>query len=591
MIRRISRSFGRYGPSQHAQRNKPVMEPRQPSATAIEQGRRTPFKDARELKYRRQTIADWFQRGEAMQELEKVGNSPYSSAKEVRITVTVMLKRAAFVRASQVTVALSAFAKKKDAVGALWLLRQLQDAALLKGESSKVVNRITFNAALKCCKRAGAADEAVALIDEMELGSFPPDGISFRSAIGACAAQGDFERALKLLDRAVALNVDNVNTVWDAATRACGMANQMHKVETLLASSPSPLRYEYAVEACDRMQRWREGLGILEAARSVDLDTDQAYIYAIGCVSRDQENHLKALEELQTLRARRSRPPIAEAANFAMLACAHAHAGADADALLTQLAKEKWQAMEYQAVFPDRFTFDATKLAPDATTYAYCLRALGTGADKRALSKRILEVLAEARHKAGIIPDEAMCMEALRAFARLGNAELALELTDEMFRRDIYLSDEAIGHAMRACTSGGLPAKALTLFTSRPPAAQAATWRAAAECIVAAEDWTSAVELIDMAPTPALKNAAFVGYCAGFEKSKNWQKTQQHFAQLASHCEPSREALDGALYAYASVAYDAKVRHRGLARAFATTFSGGGARRGDGAGAPVLGRR
>ena len=425
----------------------------------------------------------WHDFGKAIDEVWAIANQK-GSKEEVRLAVTMLERKNMFRRPSQYTKALSALAKVGDSTGAAALVRRMPEHST-----------IAYNTALRACARSRDSQEAAQLVIEMQT----PDALSFGTAIASQSRYNAHvvKTYLEKAHDAERLRTDDDKTnrlrlAYREAVLLCARHGQYHDAMGFVLTDMvrhgierHARDYKLVGEACFVAEKFDELLIVLKLAIRDDVDSDDLHAYYIEALARDPASSwekkllpkknddpraVAAVAALRRLRQRRRDqrlsltpgttplrgPPTAVASNAALKACGIRRAGPLAVEVLKEVEEEKVAALQ-SGVVPD-----AARLAPDATSYLWALRANRGDVDA------CLELLARAR-KGGLTVNSAMCAAAMEAFADKGDATLAFDLLSEMDLRGVRVDPTAAAAAVRCLLKANEPRKALDFYRTERP--------------------------------------------------------------------------------------------------------------------------
>jgi len=149
-------------------------------------------------------------------------------------------------------------------------------------------NVVSYSAAISACEKAGRADDALALLDELKVRaqrdpSMRPSVVTYSAAIAACAKAGRADDALELFDELKALARHDSSmrpnvVTYSAAIAACGKAGLVDRATTLLAElndvaardpsiRPDIVAYNAAIVACAKGGRPEQAHALLTDAQ------------------------------------------------------------------------------------------------------------------------------------------------------------------------------------------------------------------------------------------------------------------------------------------------------------------------------------
>ena len=298
---------------------------------------------------------------------------------------------------------------------------------------------IMYNAVISACDKAGHAEEALALIAELnELGKGDPsmrmDLFTFNAAISAYGNAGKPDEALALLDE----------------------LKQRAKTHPTLR--PSVVSYGAAISACAKAGRADEALALLRELRVIGerdpamRPNDIVYNAAISaCANAGMADQaLRLLREI-TSGAARGEPVRANAITYNSALCACANAGRADDALL--LLDEL-----------EHFGRKDPSIRADLITYNTAISACGNGGRPREALALLSKLRRLGERDASMRPTVTSYNAAIFACEKAGLADEALALLAEMKGLPIRPSIVSYSAVMSACEKSRRTDEALALF-------------------------------------------------------------------------------------------------------------------------------
>ncbi|CAE8673401.1 unnamed protein product, partial [Polarella glacialis] len=141
----------------------------------------------------------------------------------------------------------------------------------------------------------GQADQALLLLDQMELFKLSPDSVSCGMAMHACERCGSWTEMLRLFGRFQIQRLNPGIAIHSSAMRACGASSMWEEVMTHLEGlkcGPQHAEldagaYSAAISSCCLQQRWADGLELVGQMRSEGLQPDEfCYSSLIGAIQR-----------------------------------------------------------------------------------------------------------------------------------------------------------------------------------------------------------------------------------------------------------------------------------------------------------------
>jgi pentatricopeptide repeat protein len=234
----------------------------------------------------------------------------YRKAPNAGAADKVLRNRAAF-GPRQWTSLLNELAKKKQARWALLVL----DWMACNGAEPNIIH---YNCVISACEKEGQWKKALALLDEVkEREGIEPDVRTYSAAISACEKGGQWEQALVLLDEVKEREGIDPNVLtYSAAISACAKGGQWEQALALLEEAknregikPNEITYNAAISACAKGGQWEQALALLEEAKNREgiKPNEITYSAALDAV-RDQPLMARALY-LEALDLRIYRPP------------------------------------------------------------------------------------------------------------------------------------------------------------------------------------------------------------------------------------------------------------------------------------------
>lgn len=289
-----------------------------------------------------------------------------------------------------------------------------------KGGGGELENAcLCFAYAIRACKHAGEFDEALRVLDrDVPATGVAPNALVLHEALTACGVGGCWQQALELLPRALAAADGKSSSClrsYTAAIKACGRSGQWEAALALFRRGqrdglqPDEVCYVEVMSACAGGGRPDDTLGLLRempaaAGLRPTVPCYNAAIVACGA-GGDWQRSVELLEEMPTV----GLAPGVSTCNMAINALRR---GGQCQRVLDLLER-----MSTSPVLP----------APDATSYNTAITACeGAGRFEEAVG------LFREMERIGVAPDVVGYTATIQALGRCGRWEEALALLGEM---------------------------------------------------------------------------------------------------------------------------------------------------------------
>jgi len=263
---------------------------------------------------------------------------------------------------------------------ALELLEEMQKAG-------RAPNEYTYTSLITACDKGGQIDRALALLDAaLAQDGLKPNAYLFTSAIHACEKGGRWQDALALLERMDKLGVQPNLQTYSAAISACERTGQAKPALGLLERmqreglTPDVILYSAAMSACGKAGQWQSAERLFGQMVAAGVSPDVvAYSTLINAFTLGGE-WARALDVFQEMEKADVRPNLI-AYSAAISACDKAGEWRRALGLLERMKAEG--------------------LKPDAVAYNFVLAALSRAGRLEAVLDLLQEVKAVGRPKLG----------------------------------------------------------------------------------------------------------------------------------------------------------------------------------------------
>ena len=184
---------------------------------------------------------------------------------------------------------------------------KLVEAEQLLEEAGGAASKYMFSSLITGHANQGQWERALALMDEMPANGVAPNVVVYNAAISACEKGGQWERALALLDEMPARGVTPDVISYSAAISACEKGGQWERALALLDEmpahgvTPDVILYNAAISACEKGGQWERALALLDEMPAHGVTPDVvSYSAAISACEKggQWERALALLDEM-----------------------------------------------------------------------------------------------------------------------------------------------------------------------------------------------------------------------------------------------------------------------------------------------------
>ena len=318
-------------------------------------------------------------------------------------------------------------------------------------------NAITYNALLAACERAGKADDAREVFDDMKRDGIKPDRVAHAALIGACVGEERYQAAI---DAYKAMKIDPDAAVIANALKACAgggfVADAVAVWQRAMKEGiePTASMVTHALAAFEKGGAWKNAIDVVGGLRADAKATARAAKEAQAARTRADAAEKDAKDALD------APPPALTAAALVAGKSAREERAAKAEKEAEEAARDARVAS---------LVARAGGVRADLPIASYA--TIAKACEKHGAGKRLVETWCAARaspHASADASTTPWFERALRACAASGLGKEAREILDAMIA-------ECDGGATAAARASALGACAASPAGSAPKAA-AAVW-------------------------------------------------------------------------------------------------------------------